>query len=290
ASALKAIVHLELEEWGDAASMADDVIGNGSLLDNYADNFNGKSENGPGSLFEIQWGGVTGATTGGVSASHAPPDLNGGAALLPSDDNLNGEGGGVSSGDGFVQIFDPNDLRMDVILQDYGLVNFIDPTKPDGSLKYISKYYNTEDPQGQSTWNYPLIRYAEILLVRAEALNEQSYVADGEAFNLLNETRVKANLTALTSAELPDQSSFRSAVALERRKELAFEGKRYFDLNRRGILASTIQQQMDLLSLNFPTNRLVTHPVTNKSYYLHPIPLVEFLNNAKIGEQNPGYN
>lgn len=290
ASALKAMVHLELEEWGEAASAANAVIGNGSLLPNYADNFNGSNENGSGSLFEIQWGGAIGATTGGVSNSYAPPDLNGGAALLPSDDNMNGEGGGLSSGNGIVQMFDPGDLRRDVVFADYGLVNFIDPSRPDGSLMYIHKYYNTVDTRGQSTWNFPLIRYAEVLLIRAEALNEQGYVADGEAFDLLNETRINAGLTAFTSADLANQDAFRSAVADERRKELAFEGKRYFDLNRRGILATTVQAQMDFLSLTFPTNRLITHPITGKSYYLHPIPLVEFLNNARIGEQNSGYN
>ncbi len=290
ASALQALVHLELEAWSEAADAAAAVIGQGSLLPNYADNFNGSQENGPGSLFEVQYGGVTGETTGSQSSSFAPPDFdNGSAFILPTDDNLNGKGGSLSSGNSFVQLFDAEDLRKDVIIQSYGLVNFIDPSQPDGSLFYINKYYNTSDPHGLSSWNFPLIRYAEVLLVRAEALNEQGYVPNGEAFDLLNETRVNAGLSALTAADLPDQEAFRAALRNERRKELAFEAKRYFDLNRWGILQNVIQEQMDFLGLTFPGNRAITHPVTGKPYYLYPIPSIEFVNNANLGDQNPGY-
>jgi len=290
ANALKSLVHLELEEWSDAAETADLVIGHGSLLPNYADNFNGSHENGEASLFEVQYGGVTAQTTGSQSIGFAPPDFeNGSAFILPTDDNLNGKGGSLSSGNSFIQIFDEEDLRKDVIVQTYDLVNFIDPSQPDGSLYYINKYYNTSDPRGLSTWNYPLIRYAEILLVKAEALNEQAYVADGEAFELLNSTRTNAGLPALTSGEVPDQNTFRKALRDERRKELAFEAKRFFDLNRWGVLQETIQEQMDYLGLSFPVSKTIEHPLTGKSYYLYPIPSIEFVNNANLGEQNPGY-
>lgn len=289
ANALKSLVHLELEEWGEATNAASVVIGNGSLLPNYADNFNGTSENGPGSLFEVQYGGVTGQTTNAQSNSFAPPDFNGGGFILPTDDGLNGKGGSLSSGNSFVQIFEPGDERTEVIIDNYGLVNFIDPTQADGSLYYVNKYYNPNDPRGLSSWNYPLIRYAEILLVRAEALNEQAYMPDGEAFALLNEVRTNAGLPTLTSTDLPDQEAFREALRKERRIELAFEAKRYFDLNRWGILQNTIQEQMDFSGLTFPGNRTITHPVTGKEYFLYPIPSIEFANNAELGEQNPGY-
>src|SRR5690606_18028091 len=126
------------------------------LLPDYAANFNGSDENGKGSLFEVQYGGVTGQSTTNLSSFYAPPDLNGSAAVLPSDDNLSGKGGGLSSGNGFVQLFEPGDSRKDVILQHYDLANFVDPSLPDGSLHYVNKFYNASDPQGQSTWNFPL--------------------------------------------------------------------------------------------------------------------------------------
>jgi len=290
ASALLALVHLELQEWKDVESTTTRLIGVKSLLDNYADNFNGKSENGGGSFFEVQYGGPTAATTTTLSSSNAPTSMQGGAGMLPTDDNFKGSGGGLSSGNGLVQVFETGDLRKTVILADYGLANFIDATKPKGSLLYFNKYYNSTDPVGLSSWNYPLIRYAEILLVRAEALNEKGYVADGEAFSLLNMVRAKAGLPLLTAATITSQSEFRIAMQKERRIELCFESKRYFDLNRWGLLESSVQKQMDFLKKTFPSTKMITHPITNQKYFLFPIPSQEFSNNAFLGSQNPGYN
>lgn len=290
ARALLSAVHLELEEWNEASQVTSNLIGEGTLLANYADNFNGSQENSEASFFEVQYGGVIGQTTTSKSVAFAPPDLlNGAAFLLPTDDNLNGEGGGLSSGNGLVQLFEAGDNRMGVIVDDYGLSNFIDPSMPDGSLNYVNKFYNTSDPRSLSTWNFPLIRYAEVLLNRAEALNEIGYQADGEAFDLLNEIRVNAGLPALSAVDLPDQEAFRNRLRDERRIELAFEMKRYFDLNRYGILKDVIQSQMDYTGLSFPQQRLLDHPITGKQYFLYPLPSIEFVNNAQLGEQNPGY-
>lgn len=289
ANALKAMVHLELEEWAQAAQLAAVAMDKGSLLPVYANNFNGAQENGPGSLFEAQMGGVTSQTASSISNYFAPPDFNGLAAILPTDDNLNGKGGSLSSGNGFVQSFEPGDKRRSVLIDTYGLGNFIVPSQPKGSLYYVNKYYNTKDIRGLSTWNYPLIRYAEVLLMRAEALNEEGYVPNGEAFTLLNAVRTNAGLLPLTAVDLPNKEAFTNALRKERRIELAFETKRYFDLNRWGILQETIQLQMDFTNLTFPNNRMITHPVTGKKYYLYPIPNIEFSNNANLGAQNPGY-
>ncbi|SHN10124.1 Starch-binding associating with outer membrane [Cyclobacterium lianum] len=290
ARALLSAVHLELEEWNEASQVTNSLIEAGTLLENYADNFNGSQENSEASFFEVQYGGVIGQTTTSKSVAFAPPDfLSGLAFLLPTDDNLNGEGGGLSSGNGIMQLFEVGDMRRDVIVDDYGLANFIDPSMPDGSLNYINKYYNTEDPRSLSTWNFPLIRYAEVLLNRAEALNEIGYQSDGEAFELLNEIRINAGLPALSGDDLPNQAAFRDRLRDERRIELAFETKRYFDLNRYGILRDVIQNQMEFTGLNFPQQRLVDHPITGKEYFLYPLPSIEFVNNAQLGEQNPGY-
>lgn len=289
AAALKALVHLELEEWDAVVENANKVIGQGTLLD-YAAYFNGTAENSAGILFEVQYGGVDASTTTGLSSFLAPTSANGGAIILPTDDNLKGKGGGPSSGNGFVQAFENGDKRKDVILSTYGLANLIDASQPAGSLYYINKFYNTKDPNGKSTWNYPLIRYAEILLAKAEALNEKAYQANGEAFNLLNQVRTKAGLAALNAVKVTSQADFRKAVRSERRIELAFEGKRYFDLNRWGIMEETIQPQLTYLALKFPTARTITNPITNKKQYLYPIPATEFINNARLGTQNPGYN
>ncbi|WP_339706221.1 RagB/SusD family nutrient uptake outer membrane protein [uncultured Kriegella sp.] len=291
AMALLATVNLELEEWSAAVTNTEDIIGKGRLLENYADNFNGSNENGPGSIFEVQYGGETGATTTNLRNTFAPEAMQGGAATLPTDDRLNGEGGSLSSGNGIVQEYEDGDNRFEVTLADYGIDNFLFPDQPKGSLLFVNKYLNEVDqPPGQSTWNYPIIRYADVLLMRAEALNEVGYISGGEAFGLLNEIRLNAGLPAHDATTLTSQEAFRMAIRKERRVEMAFETKRYFDLNRWGILEERIQFQMDIKGeLTFPSNRLISHPITGKPYFLYPIPLVEFSNNANIQEQNPGY-
>jgi hypothetical protein len=289
ASALKTLVYLEMEDWDNVIKSADKIIEKGVLI-NYANNFNGTSENGKQVFFEVQYGGVTTATTSNLSTSFSPQVFpSGSAMILPTDDHLNGRGGGPSSGGGFVQLFNdrPGDKRKDVILQTYGLANFLEPDQPDGTLYYVNKYYNAVDAVGLSTWNFPLIRYAEILLAKAEAVNEKADPAD--AFTLINRVRENAGLPAITAGEVPTREELRKEIMKERRIELAFECKRYFDLNRWGIVEEVIQQQLDYMSLKFPQNKMITHPITGKPYYLYPIPATEFVNNAKLGEQNPGY-
>ncbi len=290
ASSLLSLVHLELEEWDQAVENMDRVIGKKTLQPNYASYFNGSAENGAGSLFEVQYGGVDASNTSTLSNFLAPTALSGGAIILPTDDNLEGKGGGPSSGNGIIQAYEEQDLRKQVNFNTYGLANIVDATQPAGSLYYVHKFYNTRDPLGRSTWNYPLIRYPEIILAKAEALNEIGYQADGEAFDLLNQIRRLAGVPAYTSVQLATQQDFRNAIRKERRLELAFEAKRYFDLNRWGILKESIQPQLDFLKISFPTHRTVAHPVTGKNTYLYPIPAIEFVNNAQLGEQNPGYN
>lgn len=290
AAALRALVHLELEEWDAVEKLTAELIPKGSLPANYASSFNGTAENGAGSFFEVQYGGVATATTTGISVSWSPSNVGGSAALLPTDDGMKGTGGGLSSGNGIIQAFEPGDLRKAVCVATYDLANFLDPARPKGSLYYVNKYYNATDPRGFSTWNYPLIRYSEILLSRAEALNEIGFTADGEALSLLNKVRVNAGLSALTAAAVTTQQLMREAIQKERRIELVFECKRYFDLNRRGILDSAIQTQMDFVNRTFPVDRMIAHPITGKKYFLYPIPATEFINNARLGAQNPGYN
>lgn len=74
-----------------------------------------------------------------------------------------------------------------------------------------------------------MYRYAEVLLFLAEALNEQGKT--GEAATYLNQVRARAGLAASTAAS---QTTMREAIFKERRVELAFENKRWFDLTRTG--------------------------------------------------------
>lgn len=294
AMALKTLVYLETSEWANAASLANTIIASNkfSLQTNYANNFNGTAENGPQSLFEVQYSSISG-TYGNLYQTFAPAiaPYSSGFAVAPTDDSLaiGGVGGANRGGQSFVQAFEPGDLRKNVIVTAYNIPNVLQSGRGPGTLYYVNKYLNLTNAVGQSPWNVPVIRYAEILLANAEALNETGYVADGPAFNMLNAVRQKAGLPNLTSTTVLTQSAFRIALQHERRIELAFECKSFFDLNRWGTLSAATQPQLNNVGIVFPVAKQITNPFTKMPYYLYPIPAYELTNNAKIGAQNPGY-
>ena len=98
---------------------------------------------------------------------------------------------------------------------------------------YLVKKYNEDMVTGvakaQSTIPYHAIRYADILLMKAEALNETN--ATDKAIPEINKVRTRAGLAPILTA---NQSTLRETIRKERRKELGFEFHRFFDLMRWG--------------------------------------------------------
>ena len=140
------------------------------------------------------------------------------------------------------------------------------PTTAAG-VRYANKY-----TYARGTWtdNQPVIRYADVLLMRAEA-----YAENGQgplALADLNALRAKRNASALnvTGAALV------GAIQDERRRELAFEGSRWFDLKRRG---------QNITKPAFGSNPIVQY---TDFRILAPIPATQVQNNAML-KQNPGY-
>lgn len=152
---------------------------------------------------------------------------------------------------------------------------------------YIKKYLDVPGATNDGGSNFPVLRYADILLLQAEALNEQAYSAAtgaGTAFGFLNAVRKRAGLPEKTVAELPDQASFRNAVFRERRTELAFENDRWFDLARStngvAVLQAHLKQEYNLAT-----------PVLNADRLLFPIPQreINIHNDPANFPQNKGY-
>lgn len=118
--------------------------------------------------------------------------------------------------------------------------------------------------------DFPVIRCAEVLLMYAEALNEQAY-GNSEAFKALNAVRTNAGIGIKTAVMLPSQADFRTAVYLERRLELALEADRWFDIVR--------TNQMGTIFPGIPSFRSI-----------YPVPQAEIDNiNNKSNWQNTGY-
>lgn len=146
-----------------------------------------------------------------------------------------------------------------------------------GTKEYV---YNQPRAHGVN-WRY--LRYADVLLLYAEAVlngGTQSAMSPTEAVNLV---RNRAELESLTSASLED-------VKHERVLELAFEGHRFYDLLRWGELAQRFQTltTQDPYFKKFVSSTDYKGFVTNKHEWL-PIPINEMNSNPNIESNNPGY-
>lgn len=114
------------------------------------------------------------------------------------------------------------------------------------------------------------LRYADILLLHAEALNETGSPA-ATVLKVLDPIRTRAGVKAFDPTVLNTKDKVKKAILDERRLELALEGQRWFDLVRTG----TVDSEMGLS--------------VNKNYYLFPIPNSEVLASGGVITQNPGY-
>lgn len=132
----------------------------------------------------------------------------------------------------------------------------------------------------KSTVNWYVLRYADVLLLYAEALNEWKGGPTTDAYAAVNAVRKRGYTqpggTAGNDYALPeglDQASFRKAVQQERAYELAFEGQRRLDLVRWGIYSETIQNTYNELKNWWSSANYVVYDYTEKGKHeLMPIP------------------
>lgn len=122
--------------------------------------------------------------------------------------------------------------------------------------------------------DFPIIRYADITLMKAEALGLGGNIP--AAIPFLNRTRTRAGLDPLEAKDLPTRDAFVKELADERGREFAFEGQRWFDLVRLGLAVDLFRS----LGYSISDVNLIS-PV--------PKSQLEIYNNEKIFWQNPGY-
>ncbi|MHA4893577.1 RagB/SusD family nutrient uptake outer membrane protein [Pedobacter sp. PWIIR3] len=138
--------------------------------------------------------------------------------------------------------------------------------------------------------NFPLLRYADVLLMYAEAENEISGPT-AAAFDALNQVRKRAKARSFTLTDAPDKDAFRRIIQDERSRELCYEATRKYDLIRWGIFLSTMKDvENDILS-NAPSNlqySAVGYTNVKARNLLLPIPTLELSLNSLM-RQNPGF-
>jgi hypothetical protein len=271
AKALLGKVLLTEKKFPEAAARLKEVIASNvyGLLPNYADVFRVANKNNRESVFEVQF------RSGGVGEGNPWPNSfspeNSGNAVIA----FGGDGNNQPSVD-MTNAYEPNDKRKALSLA----TSYVNASGVTIQYNFVKKYYDVPATKNDNGNNIPVIRYADVLLMYAEALNEAGYQPAGEAMTYLNEVRVRGGVPVKTAADIPNQQAFRLAIEQERRVELAFEGHRWFDLVRTDRAITVLNSKKDQL-------RLVR--LLNGNDMVYPIPQSQIdINRDKIS-QNPGY-
>ena len=177
------------------------------------------------------------------------------------------------------------------------------PSYQDGNTGFLQQkfiYQKAEDRNTPPHWC--LMRYAEVLLNAAEAINEANGGPDATAFSYVDAVRARVGLPALDQTAITTKEQFREAVLLERDLEFGFEEVRWFDMVRYGIKeaftttlkALYVESAKTKNATYFTFKEIVAYPsrVWYKSWdtkwYLAPIPAVE-VNKGYGMTQNPGW-
>jgi len=287
AQALLGKVLLYENKYDAAAAILQKVIDANafSLVSDFASIFLPSGENGPESVFEIQysntspyynWGGVTRGQGNYAVQQCGIRGLNGNSPYAPGwSTNLPTQN--------LAAAYSAGDKRKDVTVLNIeayknanpslGITYQVAPYKNTGlyNQKYLPRKGETSGQvELNYSNNYRTIRYADVLLMAAEAYNKSATANDTKALTYLNMVRRRAfgdNAHDVTATG----SALYDAILSERRLELAMEGERFFDLVRTGKASS-------VLGAAFKTGK----------HELFPIPQTEV--DISGLTQNPGYN
>jgi len=300
AQALLAKMYMQEHKYTEASALFAAIITSGryALVANYLDNFTESNENNSESLFEVQYTGSVldvgqGQDNSSASEGYDRPNFFGPPVYSFADVQprqwltaaYTDSTTAFASGSTTKHMIDPR--------RDISIISSLNPDRFYGktfaqlgynpSQQYWRKYLNdrtrTTPENFTSGINFRVIRYADVLLLQAEALNELGQTA--QAVPLVNQVRQRVGLAPISAANY-DQNSLRLYMRTERGRELAGEGQRWFDINRWGLLDN--QAGLNYL-INLDPD--FTNFVLGKSKLL-PIPQTDIDLDPSI-KQNPGY-
>jgi len=283
AKALLAKVYLTLNRKTDAIPLLNDIIANSGygLVSTYADVFSITNEMNKEVMFAIRYkaGGIG---QGSPFPNLFAPELSGVAIINGDGSNFNAPCAELNSA------YNALDNRNAVSIGVYG--------KALNNL-YPKKMISQVSLKGDAENDWIVIRYADVLLMLAEAQGNTP-----ASLALMNQTRARAGLPALTATTVTTTAIFEKELAAERRLEFVFENMRWFDLLRYNTTMPS-QNAVATMKANFSAmwtihySKYPTPPslATIQSYVtddklLLPIPQREIDNNTKLViPQNPGY-
>ena len=275
---------LTLNRKTEAIAVLQDVITNSgySLQSTYANVFSISNEMNSEILFAVRY------KAGGLGlGSHFANDF---APLGSGSAVINGDGDGLNYPTNDLDTATNGDARKPTIMATFG--------SGSSAKLYVRKFFSAVTIADDAENDWPVLRYADILLMMSEALG---YSPEGITY--LNSTRPRAGLPNYTLATLTSQAQFELALSNERRIEFAFENQRFFDMVRFNTTFSTLTSEQimkDHFADEFYNHyRLYVPPAptlaqlyaqTTREKMLLPIPQHEIDTNTQIAiSQNPGY-
>jgi len=272
------------------------------LLPNYADVFSTTHKNSRESIFEVQYQqGEQGGQQSNFIYQFLPRTADTQLITGVKTDNVT-TGGWNTPTDDMMAAYEPKDKRLDAsigmaegtynasnvfaISANKSVINY---TPADGKIgvPYIKKYLNpqTNSTPNNTDDNWPIYRYADALLMLAQALNEQG--RSGEALPYLNQVRDRAFGAGVSTINETNQAALAKILEHERRVELAFENHRWFDLIRTGNAVEVMTAHGIALKQKYSYLTPNSYQIT-ASRLLYPIPQSERELNPDL-TQNPGY-
>ena len=256
AKALLAKVYLNLNRKADAIVLLNDIINNSGygLQATYAGVFSITSEMNNEILFAVRFK-AGGLGLGNTLPNQFAPQNSGAAVIIGAGKSYN------SPSKELTDSYAVNDTRKAVNIGVYSLGN------PDQI--YVKKYISAATIINDSENDWPVIRYADVLLMLAEA--QGNTTASWALINLVHKRATTVNLVANTT----DVAVFEKALSDERRWEFAFENQRWFDLLRFDTTLTTIK-----LETTIDTHFATMYPTYYSTYKDPKLTLAEMQANA----------
>ena len=237
AKALLAKVYRTQKKFAEAAPILKDIIDNSParLLvgeNGYASVFSTSNELNAEIIFAVRFksGGLG---IGGPFANYFAPQNSGSYVINGDGDHFN------RPSDDLISQFSENDLRLNTtFLPGYNGAGGAFVPDP-----YVSKFFYDVSISDDAENDIPIIRFADILLMYAEALNETGNTSLG--LDYLNTVRMRAGLDGYDISEVDSKQAFTEKLLLERRLEFAFENQRWFDLVLYNMVEETLNTQYE---------------------------------------------
>ncbi|WP_229738516.1 RagB/SusD family nutrient uptake outer membrane protein [Parapedobacter pyrenivorans] len=208
-------------------------------------------------------------------------------SIIPYNKNISkysDETGGIYATANFVRSYEAGDLRAKE--KQFFYTTFTHEDRRDEVVElggyFIWKHFDevAQTSSGNSDLNWPVIRYANVLLTYAEAANEVNGPT-ADAYQAVNAIRSRAELDDLEGLS---KEQLREAIWKERWYELCFENKTWFDMVRLRKAFNVGTKQFD----NYVGHKFSYGPVLKERELLFPIPTSEVRNNTNL-IQNDGY-